>query len=147
MPSLNPYLNFAGNTEQAFNFYKSVFGGEFIALQRFSDIPPDPNSPKIPEKEKNKIMHVALPIGKGNVLMGTDTLESLGQKLEVGNNMYITLQPDSREEADKLFNGLSAGGKVEMPMQDMFWGAYYGAFRDRFGIQWMINYDGKPITT
>lgn len=147
MPSLNPYLNFAGNTEEAFNFYKSVFGGEFIALQRFKDIPPDPNSPKIPEKEKNKIMHVALPIGKGNVLMGTDTLESLGQKLEVGNNMYITLQPDSREEADRLFNGLSAGGKVEMPMQDMFWGAYYGAFRDRFGIQWMINYDGKLITT
>lgn len=143
MPSLNPYLNFAGNTEQAFNFYKSVFGGEFITLQRFKDIPPDPNAPKMPEKDKHKIMHVALPIGKGNVLMGTDTLESLGQKLTVGNNMYITIQPDSREEADRLFNDLSAGGEVEMPMQDMFWGAYYGSFRDKFGIQWMINFDNR----
>ncbi|MGH2568429.1 MAG: VOC family protein [Bacteroidota bacterium] len=140
MASLNPYLNFPGNTEEAFNFYKSVFGGEFITLQRFKDTPEAGN---IPEKDKNKIMHVALPIGKGNILMATDALESLGQKLTVGNNMYITIEPESREEAERLFNGLSAGGKVEMPLQDMFWGAYYGSFRDRFGIQWMVNYDGN----
>lgn len=143
MPSLNPYLNFAGNTEEAFNFYKSAFGGEFLALQRFKDIPADPNSPKIPEGDGNKIMHIALPIGKDNVLMATDALESMGQKLAVGNNFYITIQPESREEADVLFNKLSSGGKVEMPMQEMFWGAYYGAFRDRFGVQWMINYDSR----
>ncbi|MDL1891463.1 VOC family protein [Sphingobacteriales bacterium CHB3] len=139
MPSLNPYLNFAGNTEEAFNFYKSVFGGEFQSLQRFRDVPPEGGN--IPENEKDKIMHIALPIGKGNMLMATDALECMGQKLTVGDNFYITIQPDSREEADKLFNGLSAGGKVEMPMQDMFWGAYYGSLRDKFGIQWMINYD------
>lgn len=139
MPSLNPYLNFAGNTEEAFNFYKSVFGGEFQSLQRFRDVPPEGGN--IPENEKDKIMHIALPIGKGNMLMATDALECMGQKLTVGDNFYITIQPDSREEADKIFNGLSAGGKVEMPMQDMFWGAYYGSLRDKFGIQWMINYD------
>lgn len=141
MPSLNPYLNFDGNTEEAFNFYKSVFGGEFLALQRFRDLPPEVSN--IPDNEKNKIMHIALPIGKSNMLMATDALECMGQKLTVGDNFYITIQPDSREEADKLFNGLSAGGKVEMPMQDMFWGAYYGSFRDKFGVQWMINYDGN----
>lgn len=141
MPSLNPYLNFDGNTEEAFNFYKSVFGGEFLALQRFRDLPPEVSN--IPDNEKNKIMHIALPIGKSNMLMATDALECMGQKLTVGDNFYITIEPDSREEADKLFNGLSAGGKVEMPMQDMFWGAYYGSFRDKFGVQWMINYDGN----
>jgi len=138
MTSINPYLNFPGNTEEAFNFYKSVFGGEFITLQRFQDTPVAGN---IPEKDKSKIMHVALPIGKGNVLMATDALESLGQKLAIGNNMYITIQPESREEAERLFKELSAGGRVEMPLEDMFWGAYYGSFRDKFGIQWMINYD------
>lgn len=139
MPSLNPYLNFAGNTEEAFNFYKSVFGGEFLSLQRFRDLPPEVSN--VSDNEKDKIMHIALPIGKGNMLMATDARECMGQKLTVGNNFYITIQPDSRAEADKLFNGLSAGGQVEMPMQDMFWGAYYGAFSDKFGIQWMINYD------
>lgn len=139
MPSLNPYLNFDGNTEEAFNFYKSVFGGEFLALQRFRDLPPEVSN--VSDNEKDKIMHIALPIGKGNMLMATDARECMGQKLTVGNNFYITIQPDSRAEADKLFNGLSAGGQVEMPMQDMFWGAYYGAFSDKFGIQWMINYD------
>jgi PhnB protein len=141
MPTLNPYLNFAGNTEEAFNFYKSVFGGEFLAVQRFKDVPPEAG--KIPDNEKDKIMHIALPVGKGNILMATDALESMGQKLTVGNNFHITIQPDSKEEADRLFNGLSAGGKVEMPLQDMFWGAYFGSFRDKFGVQWMINYDHK----
>jgi PhnB protein len=140
MPSLNPYLNFAGNTEEAFNFYKSVFGGEFLTVMRFKDSAETAN---VLDTEKNKIMHIALPIGKGNVLMATDALESMGQKLNAGNNFYISIQPDSKEEADRLFKGLSAGGKVEMPMQDMFWGAYYGSFRDKFGVQWMINYDNK----
>ena len=144
MPTINPYLNFPGNTEEAFNFYKSVFGGEFLTVQRFKDTPETSN---VPDHEKNKIMHIALPIGKGNVLMATDTLESLGQKLTAGNNFYIMIQPESEAEADRLFNKLSAGGKVEMPLQDMFWGAYFGAFKDRFGIQWMVNYDGKAITS
>ena len=138
MATINPYLNFAGNTEEAFNFYKSVFGGEFITLQRFKDTP---EAGKISESEKDKIMHVSLPIGKGNILMATDALESMGQKLTVGNNFYISISSESKEEAQKLFNGLSAGGKIEMPLQDAFWGAYFGMFTDKFGIKWMINYD------
>jgi len=140
MAAINPYLNFAGNTEEAFNFYKSVFGGEFITFQRFKDTPHGGN---VPENEKNKIMHVALPIGKGNVLMGTDALESMGQKLAVGDNFSIAIIPENKAEAEKLFNGLSAGGKVTMPLQDTFWGAYFGMFTDKFGIQWMVNYDNK----
>jgi PhnB protein len=140
MKTIHPYLNFAGNTEEAFNFYKSVFGGEFSSFQRFNDTP---EAGKIPVHERNKIMHVGLPIGKGNILMATDALESMGQKVVVGNNFYITIEPDSKEEADKLFNGLSAGGKVEMSMQDALWGAYFGMFKDKFGIQWMINYTQK----
>jgi PhnB protein len=138
MLTINPYLNFAGNTEEIFNFYKSVFGGEFSALQRFKDTSEAGN---IPKQEQDKIMHVALPIGNGTILMATDTLESMGQKLTVGNNFYIAIQPESKEEAQRLFNGLSAGGKVEMPLQDAFWGAYFGMFQDKFGIQWMVNYD------
>lgn len=135
--TVNPYLNFNGNTEEAFNFYKSVFGGEFLAIMRFSD---NPGCGEIPEAEKGKIMHIALPIGKGTVLMATDALESMGQKLTFGNNFYISLAPESKEEAERLFNGLSAGGKIEMPLQDMFWGDYFGTFADKFGVQWMINY-------
>lgn len=138
MAVLNPYLNFAGNTEEAFNFYKSVFGGEFIMLQRFKDTP---DGDKMSESDKEKIMHVALPIGKGNILMATDTLESMGQKLVEGNNYYLSLQVDTKEEADTLYNGLSAGGIIEMQLTDAFWGAYFGMFKDKFGIQWMINYD------
>ena len=138
MTSVSPYLNFNGNTEEAFNFYKSVFGGEFLAVMRFSD---NPGCGDIVETDKQKIMHIALPIGGGTVLMGTDALESMGQKLTFGTNFYICLSPDSKEEADRLFNGLSVGGKVEMPIQDMFWGAYWGSFTDKFGVQWMINYD------
>jgi PhnB protein len=140
MATLNPYLNYPGNTEEAFNFYKSVFGGEFFTVQRFKDTP---EAGRIPEHEKNKIMHIALPIGKGNVLMGTDALESMGHKLTVGNNFYITIEPDTKEEAERIFNGLSAGGKVEQPLADAFWGAYFGMFRDKFGIQWMVNYTKK----
>ena len=126
MKIVNPYLNFNGNTEEVFNFYKSVFGGEFSMLMRFSDVP----NQKVPNDVKNKIMHIALPLGKNNILMGTDALESIGFNLTVGNNVHISIHTESREEADKLFNGLSPGGKIQMPMDDMFWGDYYGAFTD-----------------
>jgi PhnB protein len=138
MTAVNPYLNFNGNTEEAFNFYKSVFGGEFLAVMRFKD---NPQCGEISEADKERIMHIALSIGNGNILMATDSLESLGQKLTVGNNFYICLSPDTKEEADRLFNGLSDGGKIEMPIQDMFWGAYWGSFTDKFGVQWMVNYE------
>ncbi len=137
MPSINPYLNFAGDTEEAFNFYKSVFGGEFVMLQRFSDTP---QGDQVLPTVRDKIMHVSLPIGKGSILMGTDACEEMGFNLKQGNNFYICISPDSREEADKLFNGLSEGGKVNMPLEDMFWGAYYGDLTDKFGIKWMVNY-------
>jgi len=137
MTAVSPYLNFNGNTEEAFNFYKSVFGGEFLSVMRFKD---SPECGEMTDADKERIMHISLPIGDGAVLMGTDSLESLGQKLTLGNNFYICLSPDTKEEADKLFNGLSAGGKIEMPIQDMFWGAYWGSFTDKFGVQWMINY-------
>jgi PhnB protein len=138
MTAINPYLNFNGNTEEAFNFYKSVFGREFLALMRFKD---NPGCGQMADSDKERIMHVALPIGNGTVLMATDALESMGQKLTVGNNFYIAISPESKEEAERLFNGLCAGGKIEMPLQDMFWGAYYGSFTDKFGVQWMVNYD------
>ena len=137
MATMNPYLNFLGNTEEAFLFYQSVFGGEFSTFQRFSDTP---YGAEMPEADRDKIMHIALPIGPGHELMATDALESMGHSLIVGNNFYITLNPDSKEEADKLFSGLSVGGKIEMELQDTFWGAYYGSFADQFGVQWMVNY-------
>jgi PhnB protein len=134
MPTINPYLNFAGNTEEAFNFYKSVFGGEFAMLQRFGE------GKQIPGSVKDKIMHVSLPIGKNNILMGTDACEEMGFNVTQGNNFYICISPDSKEEADKLFNSLAADGKINTPLQDMFWGAYYGDLTDKFGIKWMVNY-------
>jgi len=139
MTVINTYLNFPGNTEEAFDFYKSVFGGEFAGeINRFKDTPEGNNLAK---DEQEKVMHVALPIGKGNMLMGTDALESMGQSVTMGNNVYISIHPDSLEEARRLFDGLSAGGNIEMPLDKMFWGAWYGSFTDKFGVQWMINYD------
>lgn len=135
---VNTYLNFAGNTEEAFNFYRAVFGGEFTSLVRFKEMPME--GVDIPEGDQDKIMHVGLPIGEGNVLMATDTLESLGQELRQGNNVYISLHPESREEADRIFEALSAGGQIEMPMGDQVWGDYYGSFEDKFGVHWMVNY-------
>jgi PhnB protein len=137
MATINPYLNFNGTTEEAFNFYKSVFGGEFAMIQRFKDTP---QAGDLPLGVGDKIMHVSLPIGNGNMIMGTDAIESMGHPLTMGNNFYICISPESKEEADRLFNGLSAGGKIEMPLADMFWGAYYGQFTDKFGVQWMVNY-------
>jgi PhnB protein len=143
MLKINPYLNFAGNTEEAFKFYKSVFGGEFAILQRFKDTP---EAGRVPEKEKDKIMHVSLPVGDGNTLMATDALESMGHKLSVGNNIQLSVEADSKNEVDKLFKGLSAGGKVTMPLADTFWGAYFGMVTDKFGVQWMVSYS-KPQQT
>ena len=137
MKAMNPYLNFPGNAEEAFNFYKSVFGGELVGLTRFKDVPEDGN---VKPHEKEKLMHVSLPIGKNNVLMATDALESMGHKLTAGTNFHISVTADSKDEAAKIFNGLSKGGKVSMPLADTFWDDYFGMLTDKFGIQWMINY-------
>ncbi|MCL7988148.1 VOC family protein [Sphingobacterium sp. lm-10] len=131
----NPYLNFEGKTEEAFRFYQSVFGGE-LTLQFMRDVP----NADIPDEEKNYVMHASIPLGKQQYLMASDCLKSAGHVLHQGNNHYISITPDSREEADRLFAGLSAEGEVEMPMEDMFWGDYFGSFTDKFGVRWMINF-------
>lgn len=138
------YLNFMGKTEEAFNYYKSVFGTEFSApMMRIKDLPETPGAPAFPENELNCIMHVALPIIGGTELMGTDMLESMGQKLIVGNNTTISLQLDSREEADKMYNALSDGGTDKAPMREEFWG-YWGCCLDKYGIRWMFNVMNTP---
>lgn len=138
MVSINPYLNFKGNTEEAFNFYKSAFGGEFLVLQRFKDVQ---GSGDMSAEDGEKIMHASLSIGNSGILMATDSLESMGQKLNVGNNFSISINTESQAEADQIFAALSAEGNVTMPLEKTFWGAYFGMFTDKFGIQWMVNYD------
>ncbi len=138
MAKLNAYLNFPGNAEEAFNFYRSVFGGEFRSLVRFKDMPVP--GVKLPKEDETKIMHIALPMGANDVLMASDALASLGRKLVKGNNVYLSIFPDSREEADRIFNALAAGGSVEMPLATQVWGDYYGSFTDRFGVQWMVDF-------
>ena len=135
------YLNFPRNTEEAFNFYKSVFGGEFSGggVARFGDFPPPEGAPQLADDDKNLILHIELPILGGHVLMGTDAPESMGFKVAPGNNVYISLEPDTREETQTLFEALSDGGKVEQDLEEMFWGAYYGTCTDKFGIHWMFN--------
>ena len=129
---------FRGNTEEAFNFYKSIFGGDFIGgIRRFDETP---EGDKLPDNEKNKVMHIALPFGN-NMIMATDALESMDQKVHTGNHIYLCISADSKEQADDFFNGLSAGGEVEMEMQDMFWGDYFGMLKDKFGIKWMITFN------
>jgi PhnB protein len=140
MAKVNVYLNFMGNTEEAFNFYKSAFGGEFSMFQRFIDTP---HGAQMPAADQQKIMHVSLPIGGGTMIMATDTLESMGQSLTMGNNFSIAIEPDSLEEGTKIFNALAAGGNISMPIEKMFWGAYYGMVTDKFGVQWMLNYVDK----
>ena len=140
MAKANIYLNFDGNAEQVFNFYKSVFGGEFAVLSRFGEMP---DGDKMPDETKDKIMHVALPLGPGNVLMGSDIMEGMGESFIVGTNFSVSLSTESKEEADRLFAGLSANGKVEMPIQDTFWGSYFGMLVDQFGVQWQVDYDEK----
>ncbi len=141
MAQVSIYLNFPNNTEEAFNFYKSVFGGEFggSGIARFKDIPPVESMPQLSEKDKNLIMHIELPLLGGFVLMGTDAPESLGFKVNYGNNVFINLEPDTKAETKKLFDALSAGGIITMELQDMFWGAYYGSCADKFGVHWMFN--------
>ena len=138
MALINPYINFNGNAEEAFNFYKSVFGGAFLRVMRYKDLAL-PGAPYA-EKEADKIMHIAFPIGK-NILMGNDVPESMGRVNENENRSKISISAASREEADKLFNGLSAGGKVEFPIGDSPWGSYFGMFRDKYGIEWMVDFD------
>lgn len=144
MSRVSTYLNFSRNTEEAFEFYRSVFGGEFIGdIVRFSSVPAQKGVPPMKEKDKNLVMHVALPILGGHVLMGTDAPGSMGFTLKQGNNIYINLEPDTRTETDKLFQALSQGGKIEMAPQEMFWGDYFGSCTDKFGIQWMFNCSSK----
>jgi len=138
MAQINPHYNFNGNAEEAFNFYKSVFGGEFKNIVRFKDLASDEF--QVAEHEANKIMHIALPIGK-SMLMGNDVPEFMGRTNENENRSKIVITAESKAEADNLFNGLSAGGQIEMPMGDSPWGSYFGMFRDKYGIEWMIDFD------
>jgi PhnB protein len=138
---VNPYLNFAGNTEQAFKFYKTVFGGDFNSVFRFKDLPME--GVTLTPEEENKIMHIGLPLDNRQTLMGSDVPASQREKLVPGNNVTIMIEPDSKEEADRLFNALSKGGKVEMPMAIQPWGDYYGSFEDKFGVRWMIDHEVK----
>ncbi len=145
MATVNPYLVFNGICEEAFLFYKSVFGGEFQYIGRFGEMPPsdDPNCPPTLAEEANRIMHVSLPIGKETILMGSDSTSQSGDVI-IGTNISVSINTDSKEEADRLFNGLSTDGNVVMPMTSTFWGAYFGMFSDRFGIHWMVNFDEMP---
>lgn len=137
MTRVQTYLNFAGEAEQAFELYRSVFGGELSSAVRFGDMPIE--GLDIPDEDRDKMMHIALPISEHDVLMASDTLPGLGQELVRGNSVHVSLHPESRQEADRLFEALSEGGEVEMPIDDQVWGDYYGACTDRFGIHWMVN--------
>lgn len=142
MAQVNPYLIFNGDCEAAFLLYKSVFGGEFPYMGKFGDMPPAEGQPELPEEEKNRVMHVTLPIGN-TILMGSDTNSQFGD-VKMGENVSISINVDSRAEADSIFTGLTDGGIVKMPMTDTFWGAYFGMLVDKFGIHWMINFDEAP---
>lgn len=145
MARVSTYLNFPSTTEEAFNFYKSVFGGEFggNGIARFGDIPASDGSPSFSDADKNLVMHIELPITGGHVLMGTDSPESMGFKVISGNNVYIMIEPDDRKETRRLYEALQVGGAVTQELQDMFWGAYYGSCTDRYGINWMFNCSSK----
>ncbi len=139
MATINPYFNFNGNTEEVFDFYKSVFGGEYAMVMRYKDAPQEH---QMGESDGEKIMHMALPIGPHTILMGSDWPEAYGKPIE-GTNISISISADSKEEADKIFNALSAGGQVTMPMENTFWGSYFGMLKDKFGFNWMMSYDEK----
>jgi PhnB protein len=143
MADFKVYLNFAGNTEEVFDFYKSVFRGEFSSVVRFKDFPME--GLHIPTADENKIMHISLQIGKTGLLMASDALESLGQKIVPGNNIYIFISSESKEEADRIFNALAAGGMTEMQIADQPWGDYYGSLKDKFGVMWMVSYTYPKI--
>ena len=137
---VHPYLYFDGKAEEAFKFYRNVFGGEIKDMMRMKDAP---DGDRLPQEEQDLVMHVALPIGNDIFLMASDIIPSAGQKLQPGSQTYVLLDVESKEEADRLYQGLSEGGDIEMKIQDVFWGAYYGSFTDKFGIRWMINFDKK----
>jgi PhnB protein len=144
MARTSTYLNFMGKTEAAFTFYRSVFGTDFVGqTMRMGDAPPIPGRPPLPEAERGMLMHIELPILGGHVLMGTDMLESMGHQLVAGNNFSIMLEPDTRAEAERLYRALGDGGKVMIPLEDVFWGAYFGCVMDKFGVQWMVNCTAK----
>ncbi|GEN75251.1 VOC family protein [Chryseobacterium hagamense] len=140
MATVNVYLTFNGNCREAFDFYKSVFGGEYPYIGTFGEMPPAEGQ-EIKEADRNRIMHVTLPVSQETILMGSDSISDHADQLVMGNNFSISINAESKEEADRLFNGLSAGGKITMPLSDTFWGAYFGMFTDQFGINWMVNYD------
>lgn len=140
MATVNAYLTFNGNCRQAFDFYRSVFGGAYPYVGTFGEMPQQ-DGQEVSEADKDKIMHISLPISKETILMGSDTGGEWSAGFQAGNNFSLSVNADSKEEADRLFNGLSAGGQVTMPMNETFWGAYFGMFTDRFGIAWMVNYD------
>jgi len=143
MAKFNPYLHFPGNTEEAFDLYRSVLGGEFIRKVHYKDLPQSEEH-TMPVAWLDKIMHIELPIGNDNILMGADALlEREGQKFTFGNNFHIAISAETKEEADNFFNGLSVGGKIEMPIADSPWGSYFGMFADKFGIQWTVDFDPK----
>lgn len=144
MTTVNVYLTFNGNCKEAFDFYKSVFGGEYTFAGTFGEMPPQEGM-EMPESEKNKIMHICLPISGETMLMGSDTGGEWASGFILGNNISVSINTGSRAEADKLFNGLSAGGNAMMPMNLTFWGAYFGMFTDKFGINWMVNFDENPM--
>lgn len=141
MAKINPYLHFLGNSEEAFNFYKSVFGGEFATFMRFGDMPAQEGCEEMSDSDKTKIMHVALPLSDGHVLMASDAIGEYASDAVIGNNVSLSISADSKEEADKVFNGLADGGAVTLPIADTFWGAYFGMCKDKFGVQWMVNFD------
>jgi PhnB protein len=143
MTTVNIYLNFDGNCEEAFQFYRSVFGGEFDYISRFGEIPPDENAPAIPEEMKNQIMHVSLPISKETSLMGSDTGEDMGPPFRQGNNFSISVGTTSRDEAQRIFEALGQGGQITMPLQQTFWSELFGMLTDRFGINWMVSLDAE----
>lgn len=148
MARINPYLYFNGNAQEVFEFYKSVFGGEFATVMRYGDMPGCedlPEDKRVSDADKQKVMHIALPVGNQNVLMASDVIESMGQTFDRGNQFAISLSADSREEADRIFNALAVEGKTEMPLADTFWGAYFGMLEDKFGIQWMVSHDPKFV--
>lgn len=144
MTTLNIYLTFNGNCHEAFDYYRSIFGGEFASISRFSEMPENLDYP-IPESDKDKIMHVSLPISKETVLMGSDTASGFGSEIIVGNNFSISVNPESKVEADRIFNDLSSGGNITMPMENAFWGSYFGMCKDKYGINWMVNFDLQSV--
>lgn len=143
MTTVNVYLNFNGNCEEAFNFYKSVFGGEFAYIGRFKDMPPQEGMPALSKDMEDKIMHVSLPISKETMLMGSDTGGEWAPQYVQGNNFSISITADNKEDADRFFNELSKGGNVTMPMDNTFWGDYFGMFADKFGVNWMVSYSAQ----